>query len=129
MLNAEPCECKRTFVRMAKITGRTDDMLIIRGVNVFPSQIEGVLLRVEGVLPQYQIIVDRQQHMDDLEIRVEVSEDVFSDEMVRMHTLQREVRNEIESILGIRARVRLVEPRTIERSAGKAKRVIDKREL
>ena len=129
VLNAEPCECGRTFVRMAKLTGRTDDMLIIRGVNVFPSQIESVLLRVEGVQPQYQIIVDRQQHIDDLEIQVEVSEDVFSDEMARLESLQREVRNEIESVLGIRARIRLVEPRTIERSLGKARRVIDKREL
>jgi len=129
VLNAEQCECGRTFVRMAKLTGRTDDMLIIRGVNVFPSQIESVLLRVEGVQPQYQIIVDRQQHIDDLEIQVEVSEDVFSDEMARLEALQREVRNEIESVLGIRARIRLVEPRTIERSQGKARRVIDKREL
>jgi phenylacetate-CoA ligase len=129
VLNAEQCECGRTFVRMAKLTGRTDDMLIIRGVNVFPSQIESVLLRVEGVQPQYQIIVDRQQHIDDLEIQVEVSEDVFSDEMARLESLQREVRNEIESVLGIRARIRLVEPRTIERSQGKARRVIDKREL
>jgi phenylacetate-CoA ligase len=104
-------------------------MLIIRGVNVFPSQIESVLLRVEGVQPQYQIIVDRQQHIDDLEVQVEVSEDVFSDEMARLEALQREVRNEIESVLGIRARIRLVEPRTIERSQGKARRVIDKREL
>ena len=84
---------------------------------------------MEGVQPQYQIIVDRQQHIDDLEIQVEVSEDVFSDEMARLESLQREVRNEIESVLGIRARIRLVEPRTIERSLGKARRVIDKREL
>ena len=129
VLNPEPCECGRTFVRMSKLTGRTDDMLIIRGVNVFPSQIESVLLRVEGVLPQYQIVVDRQHHMDDLEIQVEVSEEVFSDEVARLENLQRRVSNEIESVLGIRARVKLVEPRTIERSAGKARRVIDKREL
>jgi phenylacetate-CoA ligase len=129
VLNAEKCRCGRTFARMSKLTGRTDDMLIIRGVNVFPSQIETVLLRVEGVLPQYQIIVDRQHHMDDIEIQVEVSEEVFSDEMARLETLQRKVSDEIESVLGIRARVKLVEPRTIERSAGKAKRVIDKREI
>jgi len=129
VLNPEPCECGRTFVRMSKLTGRTDDMLIIRGVNVFPSQIESVLLRVEGVLPQYQIIVDRQARLDDLEIQVEVSEDVFSDELARLENLRRQVSNELESVLGIRARIKLVEPRTIERSVGKARRVIDKREL
>ncbi len=129
VLNSEPCDCGRTLVRMSKLRGRTDDMLIIRGVNVFPSQIESVLLRVEGVQPQYQIIVDRQRHMDQLEIWVEVSEEVFSDEMARMETLQRDVSNEIDSVLGIRATVKLVEPRTIDRGLGKAKRVVDQRDL
>jgi len=129
VLSADPCPCGRTFVRMSKVTGRTDDMLIVRGVNVFPSQIESVLLKVHGVQPQYQIAVDRQRHMDDLEIWVEISEDVLSDEMARMEALQREVQGEIETVLGIRTRVRLVEPGTIERSAGKARRVVDKREL
>ena len=128
-INAEPCECGRTLVRMSKITGRTDDMLIIRGINVFPSQIESVLLEGEGVEPHYQIIVDREHHMDAIEIWVEVSEEVFSDEMPKMAALGQKVRNELESVLGISARVKLVEPKTLARTEGKAKRVIDRREL
>jgi phenylacetate-CoA ligase len=128
-LHAEPCKCGRTLVRMEKIMGRSDDMLIIRGVNVFPSQIESVLLEVEGVEPQYQIIVDRQKHMDDLEIHVEVSEGVFSDEMKKMDALKAEVTREMENVLGIAAKIKLVEPRTLARSEGKAKRVIDKRDI
>ncbi|MDA8216581.1 MAG: phenylacetate--CoA ligase [Dehalococcoidales bacterium] len=128
-LNPEPCACGRTLVRMEKVTGRTDDMLIVRGVNVFPSQIEGVLLEVEGVEPHYQIIVDRQHTLDDLEIWVEVSEAVFTDEIRRLEDLEHKVRREVESVLGIVARVKLVEPHTIQRSEGKAKRVIDRREL
>ncbi len=126
-LNPEPCPCGRTTVRMSKVRGRTDDMLIIRGVNVFPSQIEAVLLQVEGVEPQYLIIVDRQHHLDDLEIWLEVSPEVFSDEMRGLERLEQQVRRELESVLGISARVKLVEPRSIERTEGKAKRVIDKR--
>lgn len=126
-LNPELCACGRTLVRMNKVTGRSDDMLIIRGVNVFPSQIESVLLEVEGVEPQYQIIVDRHNNMDDLEIHVEVSEEVFSDEMRKLEGLERTLRKELDSVLQISARVKLVEPGTIERSEGKAKRVIDKR--
>jgi phenylacetate-CoA ligase len=115
---------------MEKITGRTDDMLIIRGVNVFPSQIESVLLDVEGVQPHYQIFVDRaQKSLDEIEIWVEVSEAVFSDELSQLERLERKVRNEIESVLGIRAAVKLVEPRTIQRSEGKAARVIDRRAI
>ncbi|MHB1004833.1 MAG: phenylacetate--CoA ligase family protein [Chloroflexota bacterium] len=128
-LHPEPCACGRTLLRMDKVTGRSDDMLIVRGVNVFPSQIEAVLLEVEGVEPHYQIIVDREQRLDDLEIWVEISEDVFSDEIRRLEDLERKVRAEIESVLGIMARVKLVEPRSIQRSEGKAKRVIDRREL
>jgi phenylacetate-CoA ligase len=128
-LNAEPCKCGRTLVRMTKVTGRTDDMLKIRGVNVFPSQIESILLQVEGVEPQYLIIVDRERHLDDLEVWVEVSEDVFSDEMKRMESLKKRVTDELESTLGIGVKVRLVEPKSIARTEGKAKRVVDKREL
>jgi phenylacetate-CoA ligase len=128
-LNAEPCKCGRTLVRMTKVTGRTDDMLKIRGVNVFPSQIESILLQVEGVEPQYLIIVDRERHLDDLEVWVEVSEDVFSDEMKRMESLKKKVTDELESTLGIGVKVRLVEPKSIARTEGKAKRVVDKREL
>ncbi|MCL5025483.1 MAG: phenylacetate--CoA ligase [Chloroflexi bacterium] len=126
-LNPDPCPCGRTTVRMQKVRGRTDDMLIIRGVNVFPSQIETVLLQVEGVEPQYLIIVDRQHHLDDLEIWLEVSPEVFSDEMRGLERLEQQVRRELESVLGISARVKLVEPRSIERTEGKAKRVIDRR--
>ena len=128
-LHPEPCACGRTLVRMEKVTGRSDDMLIVRGVNVFPSQIESVLLEIEGVEPHYQIIVDRAQGLDDLEIWVEVSEQIFSDEIRRLEGLERKVRAEIESVLGIIARVKLVEPRSIQRSEGKAKRVVDRREL
>ncbi len=128
-LTADPCKCGRTLVRMAKVTGRTDDMLKIRGVNVFPSQIESILLQVEGVEPQYLIIVDRERHLDDLEVWVEVSEDVFSDEMKRMEALKKKVTDELESTLGIGVKVRLVEPKSIARTEGKAKRVVDKREL
>ena len=128
-LNPEPCKCGRTLVRMSKITGRTDDMLIVRGVNVFPSQIESVLLEVEGVEPHYLIIVDRERHLDELEIWVEVSEAVFSDEMRKLESLEKRVRTEMESVLGISPRIKLVEPKSLARTEGKAKRVIDRREL
>lgn len=128
-LSREKCACGRTLVRMEKVTGRTDDMLIVRGINVFPSQIEAVLLEVEGVEPHYQIIVDRQRTLDDLEIWVEVSEAVFSDEIGRLESLTRKVRAEIESTLGIAALVKLVEPGAIPRSEGKAKRVVDRRDI
>jgi len=128
-LNPEPCKCGRTMIRMKKVTGRTDDMLKIRGVNVFPSQIESILLQVEGVEPHYLIIVDRERHLDDLEIWVEVSEAVFSDEMRKMEALQGKVKEEVESTLGIGVRIKLVEPKSIARTEGKAKRVVDRREL
>jgi phenylacetate-CoA ligase len=129
-LTIEPCACGRTAVRMDKISGRTDDMIIVRGVNVFPSQIESVLLQVQGVQPHYQIIVDREHGaMDSLEIWVEVSEGIFSDELGALADLQNKAQAEIQEILGISSRVRLVEPNSIERSLGKARRVIDRREL
>ena len=129
-LNHEPCKCGRTAVRMEKVSGRTDDMIIVRGVNVFPSQVESVLLEIDGLEPQYLIVVDRQQRsLDDLEIWVEVSQEVFSDEVRRLEMLQEQVRQELESVLGIRATVRLVEPLTIARSEGKARRVVDRREI
>jgi phenylacetate-CoA ligase len=128
-LTAEPCQCGRTLVRMTKVTGRTDDMLKIRGVNVFPSQIESILLQVEGVEPHYLIIVDRERHLDDLEIWIEVSEAVFSDEMRKMEALQKKVKDEVEATLGIGVRIKLVEPKSIARTEGKAKRVMDRREL
>ncbi|MCA1927544.1 MAG: phenylacetate--CoA ligase [Calditerrivibrio sp.] len=123
----EPCICGRTFLRMEKVTGRTDDMLIIRGVNLFPSQIESILIETKGVLPHYQIIVDRVNNLDSLEVLVEVSEDLFSDEIKVLQHLEQTIEKNIKDIIGITCKVRLVEPKTIERSEGKAKRVIDKR--
>jgi phenylacetate-CoA ligase len=129
-LNPEPCACGRTLARMERISGRTDDMLIVRGVNVFPSQVETVLLQVEGVKPHYVIIVDRERgSMDDLEIWVEVSEELFSDDIGRLRDLQRKAEFELRETLGIQARVKLVEPNSIERSQGKSKRVIDRRDV
>ena len=130
-LNPEPCDCGRTLVRMSRVTGRSDDMLIVRGVNVFPSQIESVLLAIEGVEPHYMIVVDRQHvfKSDELEIWVEVSEEVFSDEMQKMEKLEQRLREEMDSVLGISAHIKLVEPKTIARTEGKAKRVVDRSEL
>lgn len=128
-LNYEKCECGRTCVKMSKVTGRTDDMLIIRGVNVFPSQIESVLLEIGETAPHYLLIVDRVDNLDILEVWVEMTQSMFSDEVKRIEDLERKIRHEIESTLGINAKVKLVEPKTIERSEGKAKRVIDKRKI
>lgn len=125
----ERCKCGRTFVRMEKVTGRTDDMLIIRGVNVFPSQIESVLLAIGETEPHYLLVVDRQGNLDNLEVWVEVSEKMFSDEVRRLEELEAKLRHEIASVLGISAKIKLVEPKTIPRSEGKARRVVDKREL
>lgn len=129
VLHNEQCSCGRTFVRMEKIKGRTDDMLIIRGVNVFPSQVESVLLENGDTEPHYQLVVDRKGTLDDLEIWVEVSEKMFSDEVKRLEQLEKKLRHDLASVLQISAKVKLVEPKTIPRSEGKAKRVIDKREL
>jgi len=130
-MNTETCKCGRTMMRMSRVMGRSDDMLVVKGINVFPSQIESVLLDVEGVEPQYLIVVDRQHGFkaDDLEIWVEVSEDVFSDEIGKMETLEKKLRAEMESVLSISPRIKLVEPRTIARTEGKAKRVVDRSEL
>jgi phenylacetate-CoA ligase len=126
-LDQSRCECGRTLARMRKVRHRTDDMLIIRGVNVFPSQIEDVLFKIEGVRPHYLIVVDRQKNLDDLEVRIEVEEQVFSDIMADMLAFQNTVADKLQSVLGLRAKVTLVEPGAIERSAGKAKRVLDLR--
>lgn len=128
-LNIEKCECGRTFVRMRKVLGRSDDMLIIRGVNVFPSQIESVLINIAEVSPHYQILVDRVDNFDTLEVQVEVSENIFSDEIKQMEYLHKKITAEIQSVLGINVTVTLVEPKTIARSEGKAIRVIDKRKF
>jgi phenylacetate-CoA ligase len=123
----EPCICGRTHVRLERMSGRTDDMLIIRGVNVFPSQIESVLINIEGVEPHYQLIVDREDNLDTLEVQVEVNEQSFSDEIKILQGLSSRIRKEIKDMLGVTCKVRLVEPKTIARSEGKAKRVIDNR--
>lgn len=126
-LYRDGCKCGRTMVKMEKVTGRSDDMLIIRGVNVFPSQIESVLMEVEGTEPHYQIILDRQGALDDIEVKVEVSEKLFSDELKVLNDLSKRISDRFRSVLGISAKVTLVEPLTIARSEGKAVRVIDKR--
>jgi len=128
-LTAEPCPCGRTLRRIMRIGRRSDDMLIIRGVNLFPSQIEAALLKVEGTLPHYQIVVDRVKGLDTLEVQVEVTPNVLSDTVGAMEAVHRKLAHSIESITGLRAEVRLVAPHTIQRSEGKAKRVIDKRKL
>ncbi len=127
-LNSAPCSCGRTGVRMSRIVGRTDDMLIIRGVNVFPSQIEEALLRVDGTAPHYLIEIDRPGTLDEVTVRVEVRPESFSDKMSLMQGLHDRIDREIQSITGIRAKVELAAPQSIERSVGKAKRVIDHRD-
>jgi len=128
-LNSQPCPCGRTTVRMSRVAGRTDDMLIIRGVNVFPSQIEEALLQVEGVAPHYVIEVDRPGALDQMTVRVEVRPEMFSDKMSQMQALRDRIDRKIQAITNIRATVELVPPQTLERSAGKARRVIDNRNL
>jgi phenylacetate-CoA ligase len=125
----ETCGCGRTLVRMEKVTGRSDDMLIIRGVNVFPSQVEHVLMGIEGVEPHYQIIVDREGSMDTMSVEVEVSDSVFSDEIKELERLTHGIMKDIKDILGVTCRVKLVNPRSIQRSEGKAQRVIDNRKI
>ena len=121
------CECGRTFVRMTKPTGRTDDMLIIRGVNVFPSQIESVLMNLGGIAPFFQMVVDREGTLDRLTILVEVTEQTFTGEIRQLQKMNDKITNAIQSVLGIAAKVKLVPPRSIERFEGKAVRVVDKR--
>jgi len=121
--------CGSTMARMARVTGRTDDMLIIRGVNVFPSQIEHVLLDVEGLEPHYLIVVDRVNNLDVMEVQIEMSDKLMSDEMKQLAGLTKKIEHDIKDFLGVNAKVKLVEPRTIARSEGKAKRVIDKRKI
>jgi phenylacetate-CoA ligase len=126
-LHADKCACGRTLVRMEKCLGRTDDMLIIRGVNVFPSQVESVLLELAETSPHYQLIVSRENNLDSLEIKVEIDEQFWSDEVKVLEALRKRISHNISSVLGISATIRLVEPRSIERSEGKAKRLIDNR--
>lgn len=129
ILTNEPCSCGRTHVRMHKAMGRTDDMLIIRGVNVFPSQIESVILEIGGIEPNYLLIVDRVGSLDELEVQVEVSPDMFSDKVRGLEGLERKIKHNIESLLGVSAKIKLVEPESLPRSEGKAQRVIDRRKI
>lgn len=125
----EECPCGRTQIKMHRLLGRTDDMLIIRGVNIFPSQIEQVLFRLEGIEPHYLLIVDRKDNLDTLEVQVEMNEAIFSDEIKKLESLERNMEKELHQNLGIHARVKLVEPKSISRSEGKAKRIVDNRKL
>lgn len=127
-INYETCKCGRTSPRVSKIKGRTDDMIVVRGINVFPSQIEHVLLGIEGTEPHYQLIVDRKAgNLDQLEVLVEVEEKIFSDEIKELQALENTIKKEIAGTLGVMAKVKLVEPKTLARSEGKAQRIIDKR--
>ena len=126
----EKCKCGRTSPRISKIKGRTDDMIVVRGINVFPSQIEHILVGIEGTEPHYQLVVDRtEKNLDTLEVRVEVEEKIFSDEIKKLTALEEKIKDEIDSVLGISVKVKLMEPKSIERSMGKAVRVVDKRSL
>jgi len=128
-LDRRPCRCGRSSVRMHRLLGRTDDMLIIRGVNVFPSQIEEVLLKVEGIEPHYQLVVERKEQLDSLEVQVEMNERLFSDEIKVLERYEGRIAEALYAALGIQTRVKLVEPKSIPRSESKAKRVVDKRQL
>lgn len=128
-LTDEPCACGRTHARMGRVMGRTDDMLIIRGVNVFPSQVEHALLQVEGIVPQYQIVVERQGTLDTMEVQVELSPAFMSDTVRDMEALERRIVNSLAAHALVSATVKLCQPGTLPRSEGKAKRVIDKRQL
>lgn len=129
VLTYEPCKCGRTMPRMKKVRGRADDMIIIRGVNVFPSQIESVLLKHSQVEPHYMIIVDRVKNLDVMEIHIEMNDSLFSDKVSSIESIERSLRQDIESTLGISAKIKLVESRSLQRSEGKSKRVIDRRNI
>lgn len=126
-INYQPCECGRTLARISKIKGRADDMLIIRGVNFFPSQIENVLIQIDEAEPHYQLILERKKGLDELTVELEASPHIFFDEVRKIEEIEAKIEKEIEDALGLRVGVRLVESRTIQRSMGKAKRIIDKR--
>ncbi len=128
-ISYDKCECGRTLARIDRFKGRSDDMLIIRGVNVFPSQVEAALLEIAETSPHYMLIVDRVNNLDTLEVQVEVEERFFSDEIKQLESLTKKITHVLQSALGLAVKVKLVEPKTIQRSEGKAKRVIDKRQL
>jgi len=125
----EKCSCGRTFVKIERIRGRTDDMIKVRGVMIFPYQIEKAILEVQGVEPHYQIVITRPQYLDEIEVMVEVSKDTFSDEVRHIENLRKKLEKRIEETIGLRVKVTLIEPKSLPRSEGKAKRIIDKRTL
>ena len=129
VLYPEPCQCGRTMVRMGRVQGRSDDMLIIRGINVFPSQIESVIMEIDGIEPHYQLEVAREGRLDTLTVKVEVNEKVFSDEVKNLQNMERKLENNIKEMLSVSAQVKLVEPKSIQRTEGKAVRVVDKRKI
>jgi phenylacetate-CoA ligase len=128
-LTSARCGCGRTLRRIKRIGRRSDDMFIIRGVNVYPSQIETALLRVEGTLPHYQIILTRNKGLDEVEVQVEVTRELFGDTVGALEQMQRKLGKSVETLTGLRVNLRLVQPQTIQRSEGKAKRVIDQRKM
>ena len=128
-INEVPCKCGRTHRRIERIRGRSDDMLIIRGVNVFPQQIEAILLETQGITPHYQLILSREGSLDILEVKVEVDEKLFSDEIKYLQRIEGKIRKNIKEFLGVTAKVTLSEPRSIERSEGKARRIVDLRNV
>ncbi|MFA5629756.1 MAG: phenylacetate--CoA ligase [Dehalococcoidales bacterium] len=129
MLNKEPCSCGRTTLRMSRLAGRTDDMLVIRGINVYPGQIESVLETVSGITPHYLIVADREASTDSLEVQIELTEDMFSDTISQIESLKNLIALQIKSVVGLQAEVKLVPPRSLPRSEGKSRRVIDKRRI
>ncbi len=129
ILSREKCSCGRTLVKMKKPRGRTDDMLIIRGVNVFPSQIESVLLSLGNVAPYYQIVVDRVNNTDTIEVKVEITDEMFSDTVKNIEERSKQIKEKLDSTLGIATKVSIVEPKTLTRFEGKAVRVVDNRKI
>ena len=123
------CSCGRTSVRMGPVMGRSDDMLIIRGINVFPSQVESVILSMQEFAPHYMIVVDRKNNLDTMQVQVEVSKNYFSDDIGQMFEMRKRLADKLKSVISIKADVKLMEPGSIERSQGKSKRVIDNRKL
>jgi phenylacetate-CoA ligase len=126
-LDYTPCPCGRTLVRMKKVLGRSDDIIIIKGVNVFPSQVESILMEMEGVEPRYQMIVDRVEEMDTLELKVEMNEEVFSDEIKILQNISAEIERKLREIVGVSAKVKLVAPESLQPVDGKSAKVIDRR--
>ena len=126
-IHYEPCKCGRTHARMEKVQGRSDDMLKIRGVNVFPSQIESVMANIDGISPHYELILTRKNYTDYLEVRIEITDEHLLESFAELETLRKTASDKLKTVLGIQAKVTLVAPKTIQRYEGKARRIIDKR--